>query len=118
MKSSISIIEKNVGAVRVLHVAGSLDGHTCGDLERIINKVLASGIDRLIIELNELAYIASAGVGFLVNIQNRLKKTGGNLHLVHPKDSVREIIGVLGLESVFLIHDNLQQAVAATGIQR
>ena len=68
---------------------------------------------RIVVELSGLSYIASAGVGVFINGLHKARAGGGSLQLATPSQSVREIFGILGLESVFTIHDSIEEAVAA-----
>lgn len=115
MKAGLTITEETQGTVLIVHLAGYLDGHTCADLDRRVTALLKAGTKRLVIELSGLGYIASAGVGIFINTQHQLEKAGGNLQLVSPSPSVREIFAILGLESLFVIHDTLGQGVSAAG---
>jgi anti-sigma B factor antagonist len=104
MKQGLKITETYQGNVLVLHLQGYLDGHTFVELERKIDTLLKANRTRLVIELSALSYIASAGVGVFINSQHQAKAKGG---------SVREIFSILGLGSIFTIHDTLEQGVKA-----
>lgn len=113
MKAGLTITEQTAGPVRVLRLAGYLDGHTCADLDRHVSALLKANALRVVVELSGVGYIASAGVGVFINLQHQLKQKGGNLQLVNPGASVREIFSILGLEELFVIHDTLPQGLAA-----
>ena len=113
MKAGLTITEQTQGMVLIVHLAGYLDGHTCAELDRRVTALLQGSSKRLVFELSGLGYIASAGIGIFISVQHRAKKSGGNLQLVNPSASVREIFTILGLESLFVIHATLAQAVAA-----
>jgi anti-sigma B factor antagonist len=113
MKSGLQIGESAAGAVRVLRLQGYLDGHTFVDLERRLDALLKERGGRVVVELSGLTYIASAGVGVFINGLHKARAGGGSLQLATPSQSVREIFGILGLESVFTIHDTIESAVQA-----
>lgn len=113
MKTGLTIRESAHGAVRVLHLSGYLDGHTFVDFERRVRALLAEGQARLVIDLSALTYIASAGVGVIINGQHQAKQRGGSVQLVNPSPAVREIFGILGLGAIFTIHDSLEAGIAA-----
>lgn len=115
MKSGLSITHDTMSGVEVVKLVGYLDGHTFTDLERLIEDLVNAGRTRIVFELSGLSYIASAGVGVFINGQHRARGGGGSLQLVNPNPSVREIFAILGLESLFTIHDNLQAGVRAAG---
>jgi anti-anti-sigma factor len=113
MKQGLKITESSTGAVHILRLQGYLDGHTFMDLERKVDALLKAGKHRLVIELSALSYIASAGVGVFINSQHLARSKGGTVQLVNPSASVREIFSILGLGSIFTIHDTVDQGVAA-----
>src|SRR5258708_31786366 len=116
MNSGLIITEERAGSqkqVLVLRLSGYLDGHTFVDLERKLDAIFKPGSARVVIELSGLTYIASAGLGVFINGQHQAANSGGSLQLVNPTPSVREIFSILGLESLFVIHDTLDQGVEA-----
>jgi anti-sigma B factor antagonist len=113
MKPGLTIAENTIGTVQLLKVGGYLDGHTAVELERKMSAVMKAGHSRLVMDLSALTYIASAGVGVLINIQHQAKKSGGGLHLVNPSPSVREIFSILGLQTILAIHDSVDAGVQA-----
>ncbi len=113
MKSGLTVTEEALGTVQVLRLVGYLDGHTFVDLERRFDGLLKAGRNRLVIELSGLTYIASAGVGVFINGLHKARNSGGSLQLANPSQSVREIFAILGLESVFIIHDTVEQGIDA-----
>jgi anti-sigma B factor antagonist len=113
MKSGLTISESRTDDVLVLKLSGYLDGHTFVDLERALDVSIKGGSHRIVIDLAELTYIASAGVGVFINSQHQVRKHGGSLQLVNPAPTVREVFGILGLEAIFTIHQTVDQGVRA-----
>jgi len=113
MKSGLTISERNALPVHVLTLTGYLDGHTFVELERRLDGLVKAGKTRLVLELAGLSYIASAGVGAFINCQHQVQRAGGNLQLVNPSPSVREIFAILGLETLFVIHETTDDGIAA-----
>lgn len=113
MKSGLTITQSRAGNVLVLKLSGYLDGHTFVDLEKTLDATIKSGSHRIVIDLAELTYIASAGVGAFINSQHQVRSQGGSLQLVNPAPTVREVFGILGLEAIFTIHQTLDQGIKA-----
>jgi anti-anti-sigma factor len=113
MKSGLTISESRTDDVLVLKLSGYLDGHTFVDLEKALDTAIKGGSHRIVIDLAELTYIASAGVGVFINSQHQVRKHGGSLQLVNPAPTVREVFGILGLEAIFTIHLTVDQGVRA-----
>jgi anti-sigma B factor antagonist len=113
MSESLSIQERNEGDVLVMHLAGSLDGHTFVQMERTLKQRVEDGKRIFIMELQDLGYIASAGVGVFINIQQSVAEKGGGLLLVNPSPTVKEVFDILGLQALFQIHQDVNAALAA-----
>lgn len=113
MANSLTIEERNEGDVLVLSLTGSLDGHTFVEMERVMKELVAGGQQVFVIELHDLGYIASAGVGVFINIQQSVSEKGGGLLLVDPSPVVKEVFDILGLQALFQIHGDTQSALAA-----
>jgi anti-anti-sigma factor len=113
MKSGLTITTSRADDVLVLKLSGYLDGHTFVELEKSLDTAIKGGSLRIVIDLIELTYIASAGVGAFINSQHQVRKHGGSLQLVNPAPTVREVFGILGLEAIFTIHQTLDQGIKA-----
>jgi ABC-type transporter Mla MlaB component len=61
-------ITKTDGPVRILHLAGKLDGETQADLVDVARAEHAAGTRKMVIDLENLDFVASAGLGALHNI--------------------------------------------------
>ena len=113
MKTGLTISESTLEGIQVLRISGYLDGHTFVELERRLETMVKAGKVRVVIDLDGLTYIASAGVGVFINGQHQMQKAKGSLQLANAGPSIREIFSILGLEAIFKIHTSLPVAVQA-----
>ena len=113
MKHGLTISQSAVGTVHVLKLGGFLDGHTFGELEKVLDQLIKAGKSRIVLELSGLGYIASAGVGCFIGSAQLARQAGGSVQLVNPSANVREIFSILGLSAVLEIHDNIDAGVRA-----
>lgn len=111
-KSGLSIATSQVGPVVVVTLVGYLDAHTIVDLERFLDQLIKAGHKKVVMDLAQLSYIASAGVGLFINLNHRLKGTG-SVQLVNPSANVKEIFTILGLDAIFTLHPTVAAGVAA-----
>ncbi len=113
MTNVLTIDQSALDGIAVLKLSGYLDGHTFQDFDRSLTELIQAGAKRLVVDLSGLLYIASAGVGAFINANHQLKKLDGTLQLFNASASVREIFNILGLDSIFTIHDSLPAALRA-----
>jgi anti-sigma B factor antagonist len=114
-KSGLTLSTTTMNNVVLVRLAGYLDGHTFIDLEKHLDHLIKRGQKRLVLDLSELGYIASAGVGLFIDTQHRLRDDG-SVQLVNPAAGVREIFNILGLDTLFTIHQTIADGVTAAQV--
>jgi len=98
--------------VDVLHLGGGIDAHTFEQLDTAIEDIFYEGNYNIIIDMTEIEYISSAGVGTLVSATAQATQKGGNIVLIEVSDPVMEVFRVLGLITSLRIVQNLKGALA------
>jgi len=112
-ESLLSIDVEQVDGVATVHVTGELDVASKGELRRTLTE-LALGVVPIVVDLSELDFIDSAGLGTLVNAHKRVRLLQGALVAVCPPQSrASDLMRVTGLNRVFRVFDTVEQAVAA-----
>ncbi len=87
--------------VWTLVLAGELDMATApGFRERLLD-LFADGAREVVIDLGELAYMDSVGLGVLVAGLKRYREAGGDLHLRQPRDQVSQVLDLTGVAQLF-----------------
>ena len=102
------------GSVTTLAVSGEVDIETSPGLRSGIEKSLAP--DRhLIVDLTQVHFMDSTGLGVLVGGLNRARQVGASLSVVCVNTRVLKLFEMTGLLQTFAIHPTLSEAIAATG---
>ena len=60
-----------------------------------------NGATRLRIDLAEVGFIDSAGLGVLIGVLKRIREVGGEIELVHVQPAPRKVIEITGLDELF-----------------
>lgn len=114
MATTFSITKETAGdGVSVLHVQGFLDAHTFEQLEEAIREVFEGGCFKLVVELGGVDYISSAGAGVLIGARSESQENGGDVVLLNPTESVKEVFDLLGLTQIFKLVPDQASALAA-----
>jgi anti-sigma B factor antagonist len=105
------------GGVPVVRAAGEVDVSTAPTLrERLVD--LPEGTPRAIVDLSEVTFLDSTGLGVLVAGQKRLRSAApegepaGGLDLVVTRPQILKVLEVTGLTSIFSIYSSLDEALA------
>ena len=97
--------------VLVLRLSGDLIGENHGpELISIINDTMNKDIIFCAIDIQDVRYINSSGIGVLITILTKFRNKGGEVILIKPSDSVEKLLVITKLNSIFTIVSNLDHA--------
>jgi anti-anti-sigma factor len=84
------------GDTRRVLVSGKLDTHTFGELDRQIAPLLeAAAIKTLVLDLDKLTYISSAGIRSVFKARKAMAARGGKLLVVHLQPQIRKVFDIV-----------------------
>jgi anti-sigma B factor antagonist len=92
-----SITVRNLPDVHVVAMHGELDAASASGLENSLVELAGS---TLVLDLSDLTFIDSSGIGALVVARNRIRSKGlGELVLTRPREIVVRVLEIVGLDS-------------------
>jgi anti-sigma B factor antagonist len=89
---------------QVLMVSGEVDLATSPDLDVAIIAALESGTESLVIDLTNVTFMDSSGLGVIVRGLKRCREADKDLDLVISNERVLKVFGITGLDQVIPIH--------------
>ena len=100
--------------IEVIDVAGTLDISTAPRLRELLIDLVNTNSYQLIVNLDQVEFLDSTGLGVLVGGLKRVRAHDGSLDLVCTQERILKIFRITGLTKVFAIHETVDQAIAAT----
>jgi anti-sigma B factor antagonist len=97
----------------VVAVGGEIDVYTAPKLREHLIDLVAGGSYHLIIDMENVDFLDSTGLGVLVGGLKRVRSHEGSLDLVCTQDRILKIFRITGLTKVFPIHATVDEALAA-----
>ena len=97
----MTIVEERNNNVLTLKIEGRLDTNTAPTLEITINENL-DGVTELILDMNQLTYVSSAGLRVLLSSQKKMNKIG-TMKLIGVCEDVMEVFEMTGFVDVLNI---------------
>ncbi len=94
-----------------IELSGFLDAHTFEQLDERIEKLFEKDLYRLIVDMNDLQYISSAGAGVFIGAIGEAQDNSGDIVLLSPNESVSEVFDLLGLSQIFSFADTQEEAL-------
>jgi len=109
---ALLIDSREVAHVTILDVRGRIVlGDEIHALREAVRKLIAEGKKKIILNLAEVDYIDSSGVGELVGAFTTVRNAGGELKLLNLTQKVHDVLHVTKLYTVFDIRDDEFTAV-------
>lgn len=99
--------------VSVVKVGGEVDVYTAAQLRSVLDAEVESGRIRLVLDLEEVTFLDSTGLGVLVGRLKAVRNQSGWLRIVCSSDRILRVFRITGLDKVFGIHASLDEALAA-----
>lgn len=99
----MTIVEERNNNVLTLKIEGRLDTTTAPTLEKTINDIL-DGVTELILDMNQLTYVSSAGLRVLLSTQKKMNKLG-TMKLIGVCEEVMEVFEMTGFADILNIEN-------------
>lgn len=97
----------------IIEVGGEVDVMTAPRLREAIVEAVGRGRTRLIIDVEQVDFLDSTGLGVLVGALKRVRADGGSLDIVCTHQRILKIFQITGLDKVFGLHDSIEAARGA-----
>jgi anti-sigma B factor antagonist len=108
----MKINERTVGDVVVLDLHGKiLIGEGDDALREAVNRLADSGKTKILLNLADVPYVDSAGLGEIVRCYTTVSKKGGKLKLLNLTAKIRDLLAITKLLTVFETYDSEADAI-------
>lgn len=94
----------------VITLEGEVDVYTAPRLKDSLLEQIEAGCQYMILDMDAVAFIDSSGLGVLVGALRRVKERSGSVRLVCSRDNILKIFRITGLDKVFPIFSNAEEA--------
>jgi anti-sigma B factor antagonist len=109
----LSVSTSDRGKLTVVHVGGEIDVYTAPLLREALDKQVAAGRAHLVVDLEDVTFMDSTGLGVLVGRLKLVRAQNGSMRIVSSQDRILKVFKITGLDKVFHIHDSVDAATAA-----
>lgn len=108
----MKLVQKAIGETLTIRVKGELDLHTASEFRRLVDAELDKRprIRNLIMNLTELEFIDSSGLGAILGRVKRVQQRGGRTALVGANARISRTLQMSGLLRIVVVTDSEEQA--------
>lgn len=109
--NEFEVKRKDVKEVSVVYLKGYLDAHTAPDFEKVLQDLVDENRVRIVVNLAELNYISSAGLGVFMGFIEDIRKKKGDIKLAEPTDKVFRVLDLLGFPALYEVFKKEGEAI-------
>ena len=109
----MEIVEEKLGFVMALALRGRLDATSSKAFEDRLLALIDAGESRLILDLEQLAYVSSVGLRVLILAAKRLKTTNGAIVVCSLQPTIQQVFEIAGFTTLFAVYGTRDDALAA-----
>jgi len=111
VKIDSKFVDKN-GEIMVVEVEGYIDQSNHYKLQKILDDIIKSGCHKIIVDMDKLEYMSSAGWGVFVGEVKRFRDNSGDIKLVNMRDDVYDVFRLLEFYHILEDYSNINEAAA------
>lgn len=110
----MTIDTRTVNGVTVLDIHGRITiGEGSAEVRSVVRELLAAGKKNILLNLGDVSYVDSSGIGELVSSFTTVTNQGGTLRLLNLTKKLQELLAITKLLTVFDCYDDEAEAVAS-----
>jgi len=110
----MEIHTRTVGDVHILDISGKIVlGEATKTIRQTINDLLVNGGRKIVLNLKDVNYVDSSGIGELVRSYTSVTREGKQLKLLNLTEKIRDLLVITKLLTVFQVYENEQAALAS-----
>src|ERR1051325_1835030 len=112
--AQLNISQREAGDVAILDLSGKITiGEGSVQLREAVRQLLESGKKKILLNLGDVSYVDSSGIGELVSSYSTTNKNGGQLKLLNLTKKIQDLLAITKLLTVFEIHEHEESALGS-----
>lgn len=101
---ALQVVKSQINNHHILHLSGQIDLSNIVEFTKLLLDEIDQAGESLILNLKELLYIDSSGLGALLTGRNRMKEKNGKLGLLNIKDEIFDVMKLATIDQFFEIY--------------
>ncbi len=111
-ESIVNIEVEDLKRVELVKVSGRIDSSNAAEFDSVLKEVVGRK-HNVVLEMNGVDYISSAGLRAMIALLRECKKHKGDVRLANPSERVKEVLALAGLDSLFDVYESEAAAVGS-----
>lgn len=111
----LAIHAEQVDGVLIARLDGRIDGQNAREFQGAVERLLDGKDVNLLLDLEQVTFLSSAGLGVLLAIARQLHKRAGKIAVCSLSDSIRGVFLISGFHKIIPTHASREDALVAIG---
>lgn len=95
-----------------LNFSGDLIGENNGpEVVELANDAIADGVTHCLLNISDVRYINSSGIGVLITLLTKFRNKDGELYIINPSEHVNKLLIMTKLQAIFNIAESEEEAL-------
>lgn len=107
MEIAKTVVDDSTAVIRCV---GRLNMVEAPSVKAFIDKTVSDGYSRLVLDLSEVSFVDSSGLGSLIAGLKRTRQSGGDLRIAAPQAQIKMVLGLTNLDRVLRAYDSVSDA--------
>ena len=108
---NFDVFREDYEEVSVLRLKGFLDAHTAPKFEQSIQNLMSSDRNKIVVSMDDLNYISSAGLGVFMGFIEEIREKDGDIKLCNMQQKVFKVFDLLGFPALYEIFEQEKEAI-------
>ena len=105
----LEVTTRDVGDHTIIRLKGEVDIYTAPSLRETIVDTVEKGRYKIAVDLDEVVFLDSTGLGVLVGGLKRVKQHDGELGIICNQEKILRIFKITGLTKIFIMYDSVSE---------
>ena len=110
--STLSLETDNTQAISIMKAKGRIDSESAPELDKALSKLITDGRNKIVLNLQGVEYMSSAGLRSLVKALKGAQGAGGDLRLASVPKEIEGLLLTVGMMQMFKLFSTSEEAVA------
>ena len=100
---------QSMSSAATFALSGELNNQTSDQLNQAISSMLDAPAKALVLDMKEISFISSSGIGVIVKARNTLKEKGLDLTMVNVQPQVKRVFDIMQLTPILKVCENQEE---------
>ncbi|MBK9578664.1 MAG: STAS domain-containing protein [Fibrobacterota bacterium] len=105
----MEISTRRIGTSLLLDVVGQIKGADSNEFRAVVKRFLEAGESDLVINLEQVGFIDSSGVGMLIHCLHEVRAHHGDLRLVKLTEDIHDLFEMVAIDRLFTIYPSEEE---------